>query len=561
MFFLVAAVGQAGLAAVLVYRPMHSTARRREWRWLLPTLIVGSIANACIAALYVVTRTAGIPVGPDVGEVESLNAAGVLSTTAEVTTAAILFVVAATRRGTTQSPLSPTDTKSRRSGHVRDTELVFGVGAMIAVVATITELPVVITAREGGMGPGSALLLGEAVLVGATALGAGSAALAPRWISPGSLLLSSAAITMGAFVSAAFEDHVGLIAINSAYAVIGFAAGMAITELFARAAERSRGRRAMAVAALLVGAAAASRLAIVAAVPGLVWLVLACAFLAVLWWLQADSMAGQADVTDRGAPVVGYIRGGLSLLAIGAGIVATLASSDSTGMLAIMLSSPFGATDLAGLDASRATLLVVGVGLIAIGSVALWLRSRPAGSVVTATCAVALTGLAGAGTVVILAYIAPADVIPGQRALSGTGAVSLLATAMGMGLGAVCLARGISVRILAGSGATALGVVTLIVTGVGGGLAPAVSAPLGALAAAATAGLGMGVAFVALRFGLTLVPASLMRGAAAAGVTAAAFGSLPACRSGAASERSSVAVRPVYPVPWLWHSLLPPPRR
>ena len=532
LFFVLAAAGQAGLAAVLLYKPWRRVARPQARRWLLATLVGGAVGNASIAVLYVVTRTAGIPLGPEVGEVEALTPAGVLSTISEVLSAAILSLLAATIGEDSHTPPLPTDQAPARAANVGRLQLFIGAGAMIALVAAIGAVPVVITAREGGMGPGSALLLGEALLVGATVLGAGSLVLAPPWVSSGGLLLSSGAMTLGAFVAAGFEDHVGLIAINGAYLVIGFAGGMVMTELFARAADGGRGRRALAVVSLLVGALAASRLAFIAAVPGLVWVALAGTFLTVLWWLETDTTSGEIRRTvNRGASFVGQLSSGLLLVAISAGIVATLASSDSTGMLAVMLSSPFGATDLAGLDASRATLLVAGLVLIVVGSIALWLRSQPAGEVFTATCAIALTALAGAGTVVLLAFIAPADVIPGQRELSGIGAVAVLATGVGLCLGAVAIARGFSFRLLAASGASVLAAVTLIVTGAGAGTSPAVSAPIGMLAAAA-AGFGIGASSVALRYGLTVVPGRLKRGAAAAGVSAAAFGSFAGLQIG-----------------------------
>lgn len=60
--------------------------------------VAGIVGNLAIVALYVVTRTVGIPVfGPAAGEVEEVGAGGVLSKAAELALVAVLVTLV--RRG------------------------------------------------------------------------------------------------------------------------------------------------------------------------------------------------------------------------------------------------------------------------------------------------------------------------------------------------------------------------------------------------------------------------------------------------------------------------------
>lgn len=86
LFFLVAAIVQGLLAIALLGRPS-------------PSLIAAGIAaNAGIVLLYLVTRTAGIPLfGPDAGEVEEVGVLDLISTAAEIGLIAVLAAVLARR--------------------------------------------------------------------------------------------------------------------------------------------------------------------------------------------------------------------------------------------------------------------------------------------------------------------------------------------------------------------------------------------------------------------------------------------------------------------------------
>ena len=82
MFFLVSAVVQGAYAAALMRHPSR------------PLLLLGIGGNLSIVALYLVTRTVGIPFfGPHAGEVEGIGAADLSATAAEFALIAVLGAV------------------------------------------------------------------------------------------------------------------------------------------------------------------------------------------------------------------------------------------------------------------------------------------------------------------------------------------------------------------------------------------------------------------------------------------------------------------------------------
>jgi hypothetical protein len=76
VFFTVTAGAQLLWAALLMVRPGPSVVR------------AGLLASLGIIALWAVTRSVGIPLGPERGEVEAIGALDVLATTAELVAAA-----------------------------------------------------------------------------------------------------------------------------------------------------------------------------------------------------------------------------------------------------------------------------------------------------------------------------------------------------------------------------------------------------------------------------------------------------------------------------------------
>ncbi len=96
-FFLASAVGQGVLGLVLVRRPPP---------WLLPVGIAGNLA---IAALYIVTRTSGIPVvGPHAWEVEVVGPLDLASTVVE---AGLILMLAMLWRTSVSGLATGTDAK------------------------------------------------------------------------------------------------------------------------------------------------------------------------------------------------------------------------------------------------------------------------------------------------------------------------------------------------------------------------------------------------------------------------------------------------------------------
>ena len=82
MFFLVSAVAQGAYAAALLRWPSR------------PLLLLGVGGNLSIVALYLVTRTVGIPFfGPHAGEEEGIGAADLSATAAEFALIAVLGAV------------------------------------------------------------------------------------------------------------------------------------------------------------------------------------------------------------------------------------------------------------------------------------------------------------------------------------------------------------------------------------------------------------------------------------------------------------------------------------
>jgi hypothetical protein len=72
LFFLFAATAQLGWAALIWLRPRRSL------------LFAGAFGNAAVVALWVMTRTNGIPLGPGRGEVEAVGALDIVATGCEL---------------------------------------------------------------------------------------------------------------------------------------------------------------------------------------------------------------------------------------------------------------------------------------------------------------------------------------------------------------------------------------------------------------------------------------------------------------------------------------------
>lgn len=88
LFFATAAAAQVLLGLALLLDAFDDEPARRAM------YLGGAIGNALVLALYVVTRTVGVPfAGPAQGEVEGVDAIGVATGALEVGAVALLFVL------------------------------------------------------------------------------------------------------------------------------------------------------------------------------------------------------------------------------------------------------------------------------------------------------------------------------------------------------------------------------------------------------------------------------------------------------------------------------------
>jgi hypothetical protein len=92
LFFVFASAAQVVLGLALATEAVNARDSGPGWRGMQRALYAaGAVGNTAIAALYVVTRTTGIPwFGPQAGAVEEADALGIATTLAEVATVALL---------------------------------------------------------------------------------------------------------------------------------------------------------------------------------------------------------------------------------------------------------------------------------------------------------------------------------------------------------------------------------------------------------------------------------------------------------------------------------------
>lgn len=82
LFFLVAGLAQLLFAVVLLRQPTNRS-----------LLIAGIAGNALIVGLWIVTRTLGVPLGPEAGEVEEIGVVDTFSKLTELALIGCLFAL------------------------------------------------------------------------------------------------------------------------------------------------------------------------------------------------------------------------------------------------------------------------------------------------------------------------------------------------------------------------------------------------------------------------------------------------------------------------------------
>lgn len=88
VFFYVVTVAQTLYAVALLFRAwdVHSIGMF-EYIWnhhLQSFYVAGIVGNSVLIVLYVITRTIGMPAGPDVGQIETFSALSIVSKVLEV---------------------------------------------------------------------------------------------------------------------------------------------------------------------------------------------------------------------------------------------------------------------------------------------------------------------------------------------------------------------------------------------------------------------------------------------------------------------------------------------
>lgn len=95
LFFVVASIAQAVLGLILLSLPRSPAWPAGQWRaWKRRLFLAGALGNLAVIALYVVTRTLGIPFfGPEAGEVEAVGALDLPTKLAEAGAVALLILL------------------------------------------------------------------------------------------------------------------------------------------------------------------------------------------------------------------------------------------------------------------------------------------------------------------------------------------------------------------------------------------------------------------------------------------------------------------------------------
>ena len=94
LFFLLASTVQAGWAVLVVFRPSRAL------------LVAGAVGNAAVIMLWTLTRTVGLPFGPEPWQPEAVGARDVISTLLEVALVLGVATLLARGAGDVQRPRS-----------------------------------------------------------------------------------------------------------------------------------------------------------------------------------------------------------------------------------------------------------------------------------------------------------------------------------------------------------------------------------------------------------------------------------------------------------------------
>ena len=405
--------------------------------------------------------------------------------------------------------------------------------------AAIGSVPEIVATREGGMGLGSALIMGQAAQVAGIAFGAILAAhLVDRW-SVHVALLGGAVAYYGGLIGIGHQPshHLGWVIVVLALGGTGL--GMVLTASLSAAAGMPVRERALAVAVLLIGTLVggvlvgnavfrlgAASLVIVAAI-------MVGGVVVLAWYAFRGAATGPLT---RGPSDAGPVGVGLALSAGGVlalGVLATLWGIEPSRVSVAMVAGSVGAGAAASLDGLRLGLVLVGLAAVAGGAILLWVRGRPTAATVAAAAASAASALAAAGLLAVIGFAMPRELSPPDSRGGPIGELAALAGgAAGLVLGAWQLTRDVRPRTIAFAGTAILAGLSVVLLITAGSVLETAGA-LGPIASIAVTAFAGGLTAVALRVLLADAPLAERGFAAAAGVAAAAFGAMAGLMIGA----------------------------
>lgn len=336
--------------------------------------------------------------------------------------------------------------------------------AVLLAAAIVEAMPQLVVAAQGGMGIGSALLLAKTVQLAALALGALGAALLVARGDPWSATLGGAGLLFCGVATLRLEHDAGVGSLLISHGLSGAGLGAIMSVAFVRAAE-DRSNRVLVIALLLLAAVAGRAVVgtLVAWGPGsLLLLAAAVAIPSVGMILRPTSKTAEAGLHEGHAPrtlvpLVSAPALCVAGLAVAVGFVAVVAGADANLVLVTLLLMPFGLQQLDMLHIWRPIFLVGGIGLAAVGGAIVQRRQRFSPEVGRALIAIAAAAVMTGSAV---AAVRMASAIGVTHSRSGSVALvdltALVATAVGLLLGAGVLRLGGSRRMLSVGGVIVL---------------------------------------------------------------------------------------------------------
>jgi len=392
---------------------------------------------------------------------------------------------------------------------------------LVAQVA-LDAAPTIVAEREGGMGLGSALIIGSVAQVAALALGATAAAYAVERRCAGVALIAGAVLLYAGLMAVGTAPMGALTWLTAAFAIAGLGYGAILTVAFATAAAVASRSRGVAIGLLLVAVLVARLVA------GTVWvlgpIVLVVVGGAVVVFSVLSVRSSSAVVVEQGSH--GALPAGRAMSAgvlLGLGTLLAVAGADPSRVAAALLAGILGVGGFETLDTARTVMLSLGLSLLVIGMTVLIGRTGVDRGVRWSTPALALATIAALGTSSAMSLVSlygrsPEDALAASAAGVGGGALGLAAAAWSSVRGVDRRAPGM----VGGGVIFSVSVVALVVLA-GGRPADGDILPVVLIAGSA---IGLGLVAVVLRLVLAEAPNQQRGLAAAAGVVAASVGSV-----------------------------------